>query len=139
MRSRFKAITISLLLLGGCQLTGGSKSAEAKLIELVRAGEYSEAIRVAGERLEASPGDADLQRSYRRTIVFSLLTKGRQLTFEDRDEDALHYFNQAVLYLPDGSELIFEKGTIHFFNEAHFGSGEAVSVEGFGFNEAALR
>ena len=90
-----------LLLAAGCASTVSKTEIDQKL----RQGDFRGAVEGAAARVEANPGDAEAVEAHRQATVMLLLDEGRQLTFQDRDEDALDRFYGAR-ELDPGSKLV---------------------------------
>lgn len=73
----------------------------SRLIQLTR---YEEALRLSLENAEADPSINNLEEHETATIAW-LLQEGRSQTFEDKDDEALMTFEQALLLRPD-SEVV---------------------------------
>lgn len=67
--------------------------------------QYEEAVRLAAKEAQARPNDAKAQDWYRRASVALLLERGRRLTLEDQDVEALRAFQEAQSLAPDSPEI----------------------------------
>ncbi len=89
--------------LSGC--ASEEKSTAAEVRQLVDHGRYDEAVRKAAAEAESKPGDAAAETLYKDASVAFLLEKGRRLTFEDHDVEALHVFREALAIEPESKEV----------------------------------
>lgn len=95
------ALGLSALVAGGC-----STSRELGEIEvLIRAGDFDAAVARAAELHADDPEDEELARGHRRATVAWLLERGRRATFQENDEEALAYFNEAY-HLTPGNPVV---------------------------------
>ncbi len=99
------APALALALLGACASTDpyGPRS---EVDRLVRRGEYVRAVELARERVDAEPGDAMRREEWRLASVALLLDEGRQLSFRDRDDEALAKFLAACALVPEVRQAV---------------------------------
>jgi tetratricopeptide (TPR) repeat protein len=89
-------------LLGGCATT--EKTARVEVNDLVAHGNYGEAVRVAKAAADKRPDDPAAVELHRQATIAYLINEGRQLTFEDKDVEALDAFEQACTLDPESQE-----------------------------------
>lgn len=94
-------------LLAGCSSTGEQDPDPATIRQAVRHGRFEEGVRMAEDHRRAHPDDPLAEEIHRLASVAYLLDKGRLATFEERDEEALDWFERAQEIAP-GSELVAE-------------------------------
>lgn len=99
------ALALALAVVGACASTD-PYGARSEVDRLVRKGEYARAVEVARERVEAKPGDATLLEDWRLASVALLLDQGRQLSFRDRDDEALAKFLAACALTPEVRQAV---------------------------------
>jgi tetratricopeptide (TPR) repeat protein len=68
---------------------------------LVDHGYFDEAVRVASQAVQAAPDDPAAQAAHRDVTVAWWIERGRRLTFEDEDEQALEAFQAALVLAPE--------------------------------------
>ena len=90
------ALLLSLSLGTACRSGGGADEVTA----LLRAGDFEQAVVRASELASDRPDDPEAQAAHRRASAAVHLERGRRLTFDDRDEDALVEFYEAQALLP---------------------------------------
>ena len=105
----FTALLVCGSLLGGGLLSGcsatGKNSDRLEVHEAIRHGDFEAGVRLAQELAEKQPDDAELQELHRIATVGFYLDQGRAATFREEDEDALIWFNEALLIAPDSEEV----------------------------------
>ena len=90
---------LALCLAGACATTASEAAHDTAW--LIAHGRFEEAVRYAAEQCEAHPDEPQFERSWRRATVALLLDQGRDLSFEDRDLEALDKFRAAQELEPD--------------------------------------
>ena len=97
---KIRPIHLAPLLLVACQVA--EETPELPTIRyLVAQGDFTVAIAQARTAWEATPEDSAATKDYRFATVAFLLERGRTATFDDRDEDALADFEEAMALQPD--------------------------------------
>jgi tetratricopeptide (TPR) repeat protein len=99
------APALALALLGACASTD-PYAPRSEVDRLVRKGEYVRAVELARERVDAKPGDPALREQWRLASIALLLDQGRQLSFADRDDEALAKFLAACELGPEVRQAI---------------------------------
>ncbi len=90
------------LLVGACAVTEKrSESVEYHLKHM----DYEAAVQLAAREAKARPDDPAAQDLHRRATVALLLERGRRLTLDDSDVEALRLFQQASELAPDSPEV----------------------------------
>ena len=98
-----RALRLAPLLLVACQAT--DTGAEPRSIRyLVAQGDFRVALQQARDAWEADPANLELEEDYRFATVAILLERGRQATFDGRDEEALLDFQEALSLAPDAEQ-----------------------------------
>ncbi|MDA1265508.1 MAG: hypothetical protein O2816_10565 [Planctomycetota bacterium] len=97
-----RALFLLPVLFAACQSRGAGDEASIKY--LVGQGDYKTALTRAQTSFEANPDDAAVAADYRLASVAFLLARGREATFEGRDEEALADFEQAVALDPTAEQ-----------------------------------
>ncbi len=107
---RQRARTASTLLLAtlvaacaACAADSHSRNSGsvADIDKMLTEGSYEAAVRKAAELREERGDDEASVAAHRRATVAYLLDHGRELTFEDKDEEALAVFERALELAPD--------------------------------------
>jgi hypothetical protein len=88
------AALATLLALAACASTAGPKE-EDEVLFLIEHRRYTEAVRVSEERARKAPDDPKAQADYRLASVALLLEQCRRACFENRDDEALVFAQQA--------------------------------------------
>lgn len=96
------ALTSVWFLCAGCGTQSNSVSDDVR--RLVDHGHFEEAVRKSADAAADAPGNAELEALHREATVALLLERGRRLTFDDQDEEALTLFEKAVATLPESKE-----------------------------------
>jgi tetratricopeptide (TPR) repeat protein len=91
----------SLAFAAACQALAGGREEPKTVPELLRQGDYAEALERAERAHREAPGDARVEQEYRLASAAALLERGRRLLFEDRDEEALGLFLEAREIAPE--------------------------------------
>lgn len=102
MRGPVRAGLASLLLLAACAST--SKDEKDTVEWLVIHGRYEEAVARAAADAQAHPNDEHAKLVHRDATVALLLERGRKLSFDDRDTEALAKFEEANRLAPERPE-----------------------------------
>jgi len=90
------------LLLGAC----ATAEKRAKTVEWhLKHMQYEQAVELAAREASARPKDAKAQDLHRRASVALLLERGRRLTLDDQDVEALRIFQQAQELAPASAEV----------------------------------
>jgi tetratricopeptide (TPR) repeat protein len=90
------------LLLGAC----ATAEKRAKTVEWhLKHMQYEQAVELAAREASARPNDAKAQDLHRRASVALLLERGRRLTLDDQDVEALRVFQQAQELAPASAEV----------------------------------
>lgn len=93
----FCCLALLLPLLGAaCRST----STGQEISSLIRSQKYAEAVRAAASWSEREPGNAEAEKAHKVASAAWLLEQARQLSFADRDEEALEALAQASALLP---------------------------------------
>lgn len=82
------------VVLGACAATR-TRSGVEQVDELVSHGRYQEALELAADLAGRRPRDERVQAAHRQASVAFLLDRARELTFLDKDEEALVMVEQA--------------------------------------------
>ena len=96
-------LCLGLALLGACAETGVRD--EEKVEWNLEHMQFARALEIAQADAKAHPDDAAAQELLRRAELAALLEKGRRLTLEDEDVEALKVFEQALQLDPHSVEL----------------------------------
>jgi tetratricopeptide (TPR) repeat protein len=86
-------------LLAACQ--SGAEDRADEVPELLRQGQYAEALRQAEKAHRQDPDDPRATEEYRLASAAVLLERGRRALFEDRDHEALALFQEAYEIAPE--------------------------------------
>jgi len=112
MRSkpRRAALAAVLALLAAASFTACASTREHEVEEhdvgwLIAHGEHDRALELAARRKEERPNDPAAESEHRLASAAWLVARGRELTFEDRDEEALELFRQAQELAPGVPEI----------------------------------
>jgi len=98
MRSHLFAL-LAAAALASCSSTDVEQDSGPSVGKLIAATRYEEALRVSTDRLKRVPSSANRREQKRATIAW-LMNQGRDLTFADKDFEALLTFEQALLLDP---------------------------------------
>lgn len=97
-------VTLAAAALFSCSTTAVEEATGPSVSGLIASMEYEEALRVSASRVASVPSQTNLREQKRATVAW-LLNQGRQLTFADKDVEALLTFEQALLLEPS-SEVV---------------------------------
>lgn len=99
--------TVSTLLLAAtlwaCQSSGPQGRYES-IHEQIRHGDYAEALEGAQRLRDENPDDGEAAALHKKASVAYLLERGRRLTFDDQDDEALAVFEQVVEFAPESRQ-----------------------------------
>ena len=98
MRSPLYAI-LAAAALTSCSTTPVEEATGPSVRSLIASMEYEEALTVSADLVASVPSQANL-REHKAATVAWLMDQGRQLTFADKDMEALLTFEQALLLEP---------------------------------------
>jgi tetratricopeptide (TPR) repeat protein len=82
-------------LLAACQSTETVPRSEDAVANLILHGQYVEAVELAKKEYDANPNKPRTEERYRQASIAFLMEQGRRATFEDEDDAALVFFEQA--------------------------------------------
>ena len=124
------------------------------VLELVQLTHYEQALRLSAELVEEAPSAANFARQRMATVAW-FMDQGRDLTFADKDYEALLTFEQALLLEPESdmvlswvgktrakiAALLFQEGTELHAKEDYSAATEKYSqaLEMIPSHEGALR
>lgn len=91
------------LALIACQASSSPK--EKDIQHLVRHHRWREALDAAARQAEARPDDPEARLVHQQVSVAVLLERGRRLTFDDQDDEALAVFEKARQIDPDNEHV----------------------------------
>jgi tetratricopeptide (TPR) repeat protein len=83
-------------LFGACRSTESAPRSEDAVADLILHGEYAKAVELAKKDYDAHPGKPRYEERYRQASIAFLMEQGRRATFEDQDDAALVFFEQAA-------------------------------------------
>ena len=92
-------LTLAAAALFSCSTTPVEEPTGPSVRGLIVTMDYAEALRVSADRVASSPSRTNLHEQKLATIAW-LLDQGRQLTFADKDMEALLTFEQALVLDP---------------------------------------
>jgi tetratricopeptide (TPR) repeat protein len=106
-RTALAAVTLALFAasFAACASTRGREPEERDVGWLIAHGEHDRALDLAARRKEERPNDPAAESDHRLASAAWLVARGRELTFEDRDEEALELFRQAHELAPGVPEI----------------------------------
>jgi len=98
MKPRTSFVLFGLLaagLLAGCRSTETVPRSEDAVANLILHGQYAEAVELSKKEYDAHPDKPRTEERYRQASIAFLMEQGRRATFEDHDDEALVFFEQA--------------------------------------------
>lgn len=98
MKSKVLPALSGILLLGlvaSCQSTEQAPRSKDPVADLILHGKYAEAVTLAKRDVDEHPGKERYETRWRQATIAYLMEQGRRATFEDLDDEALAYFEQA--------------------------------------------
>lgn len=108
LASSLHLLSLPLLLLASCSGAARDRGqVRTEVSELIRHGQFDEALARAEKLREEQPGDPEVAELHQKASVAWLLAEGRAASFDDRLEDALELFERAHRVDPR-SEIVRE-------------------------------
>ena len=98
------SLLLPLLLLAACQ-SGARRDDLATVNDMVTHGRFDEAVRYADDLVQEFPDDQGARDLHRMASVAWRLEAARQLTFSDRDEEAIEMLLEAKRSAPDSETV----------------------------------
>ena len=92
-------------LLAACSTTEHTTRSDDEVADLILHRQYGEAVALAREEYDEHPDSARLERRYKRASIAFLMEQGRRATFEDKDEEAVQFFEQALELDPEAAQI----------------------------------
>ena len=96
MKPRLLTVLAAAGLLAACQSTETKPRSKDPVADLILHGEYAKAVELSKKDYDAHPGKQRYEDRYKQATVAYLMEQGRRATFEDLDDEALVFFEQAA-------------------------------------------